>query len=88
MDPLIRTSLIIFAAVLVKSVILAWWQRFKAKKAGEPIPMKLKNGVHVAWGPVQKVQHYGWRLTQLWMVYMVCIIAAVVWIRLIQPALG
>lgn len=70
MDPVLRTSLIIFAAVLLKSAILGWWRRYSADRARQPIPTRLRNGVYVAWGTVQRVQHYGWRMTQLWLVYV------------------
>lgn len=70
MDPVLRTSLIIFAAVLLKSVILGWWNRYSADRGHQPIPTRLRNGVYVAWGAAQRVQHYGWRMTQLWLVYV------------------
>lgn len=70
MDPVLRTSLIIFAAVLLKSVILGWWSRYRADRAHQPIPTRLRNGVYVAWETVQRVQHYGWRMTQIWLVYV------------------
>ncbi|MXO75344.1 hypothetical protein GRI40_08975 [Altererythrobacter aerius] len=85
MDPVLRTSLIVFAAVLLKSVILGWWERFRTEKANQPIRMRLRAGRYVAWGPVQKVQHYGWRLTQLWLVYIAVLLALLTYTKLIGP---
>lgn len=82
-----RTLFVIFAAITIKSMILCWWDRFKAREAQEPIPTKLRNGVYVPWGPVQKIQHYGWRWTQLWMVYMAVLVLALIYVKIIQPML-
>ena len=85
MDPILRTSLVIFAAVLMKSLILGWWERFKMRKGGEPISTRLSRGVYVPWGPVQRVQHYGWRLTQLWMAYVAVLLVLLAYSRLVGP---
>lgn len=76
MDPLLRTSLIIFAVVVMKALLLDQWSRFKARQADQPIPMRFVDGVYRPWGPVEKVRHYGWRLTQLWLLYMLVLLGA------------
>ena len=75
MDPYLRMSLGIGGGIFLKSLILGWWERFKARKALEPIPLVMRSGVYRPWGPVEKVQHYGWRATQVWFVYMAVLIA-------------
>jgi hypothetical protein len=85
MDPVLRTSLIIFAAVLTKSLILGWWHRFKARQAAEPIAMKLHQGAYRAWGPIQRVQHYAWRLTQVWLGYMALLLVLLAYSKLVGP---
>jgi hypothetical protein len=75
----------IFAVVLTKSIILAWWGRFKDRRAAEPIPMKFQKGVYRPWGAVQKVQHYGWRLTQVWLVSMATLLALLAYTKLAGP---
>lgn len=76
MDPLLRTSLIIFAVIAIKAVLVQQWSRFKARQAGQPIPMRFVDGVYRPWGPVDKVRHYGWRLTQVWLLCMVALLGA------------
>ena len=80
-----RVILVIFAATTIKALMLVWWDRYKARKAQEPTPLELRNGVYVPWGPVEKVRHYGWRLTQVWMVYMAILILALLYVKLIGP---
>mgnify|MGYP003708709339 CR=1 FL=1 len=79
MDPLIRTSLIVFGVVAIKALLFDQWNRFKARQASQPIPMRFVDGVYRAWGPVEKVQHYGWRLTQLWLLCMLALLGALVY---------
>lgn len=76
MDPLLRTSLIIFAVVALKALLLDQWNRFKAWQADQPIPMRFIDGVYRPWGPAEKVGHYGWRFTQLWLLYMLVLLGA------------
>lgn len=69
-----RTVLIIFAVVTIKALILAWWERYKERKASEPIPLKLKNGVYVPWGPVQRINRLINIAVIIWAVYMAILI--------------
>lgn len=78
MDPAFRAAVVIVMAVAIKGLILSLWGDYKARKALEPIPMREINGVYVAWGPVQRVQHYGLRLTQLWLAYIAVLLVALV----------
>lgn len=82
-----RTVFAIFASTTIAGLVRAWWSSFKERKAREPIPLKWRKGVYVPWGPVQKVQHYGWRLTQAWMVYMAVLIIALIYVKAIAPFL-
>jgi hypothetical protein len=74
----VTTYLAIFVSMLLKAWLLTWWDQFKARKALEPVEMVLRGGSYVAWGPVQKIQHYGNRLFQVWLVYMALILIALV----------
>jgi hypothetical protein len=85
MDPLLRTSLVIVAAVAIKAILLAWWDNYKARKALAPIPMKKRRGVYVAWSPVQRLEKLGWRIVQIWAVYMAVLLLALAWVKLIGP---
>ena len=82
-----RTVFAIFASTALAGLIRSWWARFKERKALEPIPLRWRKGVYVPWGPVQKVQHYGWRFTQAWMVYIAVLVAALIYVKLIAPLL-
>lgn len=59
MDPAHRAFLAIFFAVLLKSILAVQWGRFKARQEAKPTPMKLRNGVYVPWGPVQRIERIG-----------------------------
>lgn len=76
MDPLLRIALIVFAVIAIKALLLDQWDRFKARQASQPIPMRFVDGVYRAWGPVEKVHHYGWRLTKLWLLGMLALFIA------------
>ncbi len=82
MDPLLRTALIVFTGIAIKAVLLTQWGRFKARRVYQPIPMRFIDGVYRPWGPVQKIQHYGWRLTQFWLLYMLALIGALIYVLL------
>lgn len=82
-----RTVLAIFASTAIAGIIRVWWSNFKERKALEPTPLKLRKGVHVSWGPVEEIKHYGWRLFQFWLVYMAFWIVVVIYVRLIAPNL-
>lgn len=83
MDPLLRIALIVFAVIAIKAILLDQWERFKARQASQPIPMRFVDGVYRAWGPVEKVQHYGWRLTQVWLLCMLVLLGALVYLSII-----
>lgn len=82
MDPLLRIALIVFAVIAIKAVMLDQWERFKARQASQPIPMRFVNGVYRAWGPVEKVQHYGWRLTQVWLLCMLMLLGGLAFVSI------
>lgn len=83
----IRTIIVIFGVVIIKGMILTWWDNFKDRKAAEPTPLSCRKGVYVPWGPVEKIQHYGWRITQVWLVWMAAMILALIYIKIIAPHL-
>jgi hypothetical protein len=64
------TGIVILLSTFLKGLLMEAWDRYKERKSREPIPLKLRRGIYVPWGVVQKVQHYGWRVTQVWLVYL------------------
>jgi hypothetical protein len=59
MDPYVRIAVTIGASTFLASLIRGGWERFKAQKALEPIPLVMRGGVYRPWGMVHKLQHYG-----------------------------
>ena len=85
MDPYIRIGLTVGVAIFIKSLILGWWERFKARKAREPIQLQERNGVFVPWGTVQKVQHYGGIIGLLYLAQIAVLLAAVFYVWAVGP---
>lgn len=82
MDPMIRVSLAIFLAVLLKSLFANWWERYKAREALKPVTMKLRNGVHVPWGTVERVQRYFQIAMWIWLAYMIVLLALLAYMKI------
>lgn len=76
------TGLAIFLSTFIKGLILAQWDKFKERKAREPIPMKLKNGVYVPWGPVQRIQRILHWMLMIWLVYIAILLVLVAALKL------
>ncbi|TCP98274.1 hypothetical protein C8J46_105430 [Sphingomonas sp. PP-F2F-A104-K0414] len=64
-----------FGGPLLRRLIGGWWDSFKAKRAGEPVPMKLRGGVWRPSGLVHNVDR-----AADWVAYfgMFCILLAIV----------
>lgn len=74
MDSALRAALVIGLTIFLKNIMLSWWERYKERKASEPIPLKLKNGVYVPWGPVQRINRLINIAVIIWAVYMAILI--------------
>ncbi len=86
MDPLARIAIVVGGSALIHSFITAWWQRYKERKAREPIVLKPnRRGVHRPWGTVQKVEHYGGLIGLVYLVQFVAMIGLVVYVSLVGP---
>ncbi len=81
MDPLVRTSLIIVVVVAIRMGIYAAWGRFVHRQSSAAMPTKQINGVYRPWGTVEKVRHWGWRLTQLWLTILIALLIALAYAR-------
>lgn len=78
MDPTMRTGLIIFAGVTIKSMLFTWWEAYKERKAKEAVPLKERNGVYVPWGPVQRIQRFLHYAFLVWLAYMAVLIVLLI----------
>jgi hypothetical protein len=85
MDPYIRIGLTIGTAAFLRSLILAWWERFKARKALEPITLELRGGVYRPWGIVQKIQHYGGIIGVVYLAQFAVLLALLVYVWTVGP---
>jgi len=85
MNPLVRIGLTIGVAIFLKTLILGWWERYKARKALEPIPMGLRGGTYRPWGIVQKVQHYGGLFGLVYLAQFAVLLALLVYVWVVGP---
>lgn len=69
-----RTAIVIIVSIALKTVLMALWDGYKERKAREPKPMKLKKGVYVAWGPVEKIQAFMTVFVYVWAAWMASMI--------------
>lgn len=87
MDPLARTSLAIFLAVTIKGFIYVRWWRFKDREARKPTQMKLKKGVYVPWGRIQRIERGINIATVIWVMYIIALLALLAYHKLISPVI-
>ncbi len=50
--------LAIFLGSIIHGAIIVVGEEFKKRQAQRPVTMKLKRGVYVPWGPVEKIQRF------------------------------
>jgi len=82
MDPAHRAFMVIFIAVFIKGLILVWWDRYQTRQARRPTPMKLRDGVYVPWGPVDRIKSAGNMAVKIWLVYMALMLAVLIYAKL------
>lgn len=82
MDSALRVFLTVAAAVFLRHLLLAWWERFKVAEAAKPIPMRFRKGVYIPWGPVQRIERWIDRLFVGWIAYIVLLLIAVAAVKL------
>lgn len=74
LSPFSHAMLVIFVTMVLRGMVLSWWDRKKARWAAMPTPMKLKNGVYVAWGPAERWDRFMRIFSMVWLVYIAIII--------------
>lgn len=87
MDPAIRVALAIFLAVVLRSAIAEQWRRFKVRETAKPTPMRKVKGIFVPWGTVERIERLGKILLVFWAIWIVGMLLALAWIKLIRPIL-
>lgn len=73
--------LVIFFAVAIKGWLASQWERYKARQALVPTPMKLKNGVHVPWGPVEKIRRAFNIFSYIWLAYIIALLVGLAYVK-------
>ena len=81
MDPALRIALTVGAAVFLRAFISARWEAYKAREAGRPVPMKLRNGVYVPNGRVARIERLFDRVFVAWLFYVGVLLVAVVVVK-------
>lgn len=64
---------VIACVAAIHGGISVWWQSYKKKHAALPTPMKLRKGVYVPWGPVQRIQRVLGVLIWIYMAWLALI---------------
>lgn len=82
MDPAHRAFLAIFIAVMLKSALFVQWERYKARQESRPTTMRLKNGVYVPWGPVQRIQRFFQIALYIWLFWMAVMLALLAYTKI------
>ena len=77
-----RAMMTVFIAVVIKGMILAWWRRYKLRQEAMPVTMKLRNGVYVPNGPVQRIERVINRAVWVWLAWLAFWIVAVIYCKL------
>ncbi|RYG85407.1 MAG: hypothetical protein EON59_12250 [Alphaproteobacteria bacterium] len=81
MDPAYRAFLVIFLSAFLHTKLYGWWMRFKTAEEGKPTRMKLKNGVYVPWGRVERIQRVTTVITWIWLAWMASMLVALAYMK-------
>lgn len=76
------TAFVIAISVFFKTLIMEQWDGFKARQAILPQTMKLKQGVYVPWGPVQRIERAGNITLVVWAVWITALLCLAVYVWL------
>ncbi len=81
MDPAHRAFLAIGIAVFLKVLIVSAWDRFKAREALKPSQMRMRNGIYVEWGTVQKIEAFGRVMLKIGIAWLLLCVGAVIYMK-------
>lgn len=78
------SAFVVGVAVVIKTVIEAWWDDFKEREAKKPQVMKMnRKGVYVPSGIVQKIERGINIWLVIWVIYIISLIAILIYVKLI-----
>lgn len=81
LDPAYRAFLVIFLSAALHSLLYGWWQRYKTREGAKPTSMKLRNGVYVPWGTVERIQRGGQVILWIWLAWMAAMLIALAYMK-------
>lgn len=70
---------IIALSTFLKSIVIGLWPEFKKRQRGKEIPMKLKNGVWIPWGPVEKIRYWAGNIGIAYCLLILIAFSIVIW---------
>lgn len=75
----LHTALVIAASTTTLGILRAWWSGFKQRKAQKPTPTKLRKGVYVPWGIVERVESMLDVALVVWLIYIAALILLLIY---------
>lgn len=85
MDQNARVFITIALTAFLSALLRGWWDRFKARQALKPTPMRLRNGAYEEWGVVQRIQRWMTITTWIWALWIFAMLVLLAWHKLVHP---
>lgn len=76
LDPATRAFIVIFLSAMGHTFLAGWWMRFKDAEQAKPTQTRLRGGVYVPWGRVERIQRVGKIIFWIWLVWMAVMLVA------------
>lgn len=80
-----RIFLVVTIGVMLKTLIIIWWDNYKRAQSAKPIPLKQVNGVYQPWGVVERVERAFAIAVRIWVVYIAVLLCLLAWHKLVGP---
>lgn len=77
--------LAIFLGSVIHGALIVAWQAFKKRQSKKPVTMKLRKGVYVPWGPVEKFQRFLKLGIGVYAAWLVTLAGLLLWTWLVGP---
>lgn len=81
------THLVIFLGAAIHGVLIVAWGSYKKRQSQKPVTMKLRRGVYVPWGPIERIQRFNKFAGYMGMVWFSLLACAILYAWLIGPVL-
>jgi hypothetical protein len=64
-----RIAAVAACSAFLRAAIYFGWERYKAKKAKDPVPLRLRNGVYEPWGFAERSAWWWRRIGEVALIY-------------------